>query len=78
MKDPNIKTKVVHSQSKDAWNVVSCQLGCKYKIARVPYLVISGNEIISTNNKMEALEHAEFICHCFNNSQLICNKQSVK
>ena len=32
-----MKTKVVHSQSKNAWNVVNTELGGKYKIARIPY-----------------------------------------
>lgn len=31
-----MKTKVVHSESKLAWNVVGTQCGRKYKIARVP------------------------------------------
>ena len=60
------KTEVKHSLSKTAWNVVSTQLGEKYKIARVPYLVIEGNEIVTTRNKHEALEHALFISKCFN------------
>lgn len=62
-----IYTKVVHSQSKIAWNVVGTELGQKYKIARVPYLIIQGNEILTTMNKNEALEHALFISNCFNN-----------
>lgn len=70
MKDPNIKTKVVHSKSKDAWNVVGCKPGGKYKIARVPYL-LTRNEVINEINKSEALEHAEFISQCFNNSEKI-------
>ena len=71
MKDPNLKTKVVHSQSKTAWNVIGTQVGGKYKIARVPY-IISGNEISDTREKSEALEHALFISYCFNNSNRIC------
>lgn len=67
-----IKTKVVNSQSKDAWNIVSTELGSKYKIARVPYILI-GDEKIDTFNKCEALEHAEFISYCFNNSEKIIN-----
>ena len=38
----------------------------KYKIAIIPYLVVEDNEIITTNNKYEALEHAQFISSCFN------------
>jgi hypothetical protein len=67
MENPNIKTKIVHSQSKAAWNVIGDNLGGKYKIARIPYLV-TGNEIIDTIDKSEALRHAKFISQCFNNS----------
>jgi len=68
-----IKTKVVHSQTKTAWNIVGEQLGTKYKIARVPYYQSEGNdyEIMNTRNKTEALEHAEFISYCFNNADKI-------
>lgn len=72
MENPNIKTKVVHSKSKDAWNVVGTSLGRKYKIARVPYL-ISEDEIINTMDKSEALLHAQFISRCFNKSNEIIN-----
>lgn len=71
MEHPNIKTKVKHSESKSAWNVVGAQTGCKYKIARVPYDKIEGDEITTTRNKAEALEHAMFIRFCFNNTSLI-------
>lgn len=70
MNDPKIKTKVVHSQSKDAWNIVGTQLGKKYKIARVPYILTDRLET-NDRDKNEALEHAEFISACFNNSELI-------
>jgi len=70
MKNPNIKTKVVHSQTKSAWNVVGESLGCKYKIARIPYIV-SDNEEINTRERKEALQYAEFISYCFNNSDKI-------
>jgi len=73
MNSPNIKTKVLHSQSKDAWNVVGTGLSGKYKIARIPY-VLCGNDFIDTKQKAEALHHAEFISHCFNNSDIICNE----
>ena len=56
-----MKTKVVHSQSKTAWNVVGTMPGCKYKIARVPYMVVPDNEIYTTREKAEALEIAMFI-----------------
>lgn len=70
MQDPKIKTKVVHSQSKDAWNVVGVKIPGKYKIARIPY-VVTGNEITDTKEKSEALQHAEFISRCFNRSNEI-------
>ncbi len=62
----SIKTEVKHSESKPAWNVIGTELGGKYKIARVPYCVIDGDEILTTLNKNEALEHAMFISSCFN------------
>jgi len=71
MENPKIKTKVVHSQSKTAWNIIGEQLGGKYKIARIPYLVVDGSEILTTKNKYEALLHAQFINQCFNNSDKI-------
>lgn len=72
IKDPNMKTMVVHSQSKSAWNVVSVRTGDKYKIARVPYLVIN-DEKIDSINRGQAFEHAKFISYCFNHSDEICN-----
>jgi len=65
MKKPNINTTVKHSESKDAWNIIGTDAGGKYKIARVPYYV-SDSEVLSTMNKMEALEHAVFISDSFN------------
>ena len=70
MRNPNIKTKVVHSQTKAAWNVVGESLGGKYKIARVPYLTID-NQTISDRNRREAYDHASFISYCFNQSDQI-------
>ena len=70
MKDPNIETKVIHSESKDAWNVVGDVPGAKYKVARVPYLVIK-SEVADTMAKSNALQHALFISQCFNNSSRI-------
>lgn len=62
----NITTKVVHSQTKPAWNVVGTKLGRKYKIARCPYQVIQGSETLDTRERKEAFEHATFISDCFN------------
>lgn len=66
-----IKTKVVHSESKSAWNIIGTELGKKYKIARVPYQTVENDEILHTRNKAEALEHALFINRCFNNADKI-------
>lgn len=68
MEVPKIKTKVVHSQSKPAWNVVGTSLAGKYKIARVPY-VESEDKETQLRNVTEALNHAEFISYCFNNAE---------
>lgn len=71
MQNPKIRTNVVHSQSKTAWNIIGEQLGGKYKIARIPYIVVDGSEILTTQNKHEALVHAQFISQCFNHSDRI-------
>lgn len=71
MENPNIKTKVVHSQSKNAWNVIGTELGKKYKIARLPYLIIEGDEVMTEIEKSTALRQAKFISFCFNNSDRI-------
>jgi len=62
----NIITKVVHSQTKPAWNVVGVSIPGKYKIARCPYEVIEGSETLDTRERKEAFEHAKFISECFN------------
>ena len=72
MKDPNIKTKVVHSQTKSAWNIIRSEMSGKYKIARIPYLVLDNQEL-SDRNRIEAFEHAEFISYCFNHSHIFCD-----
>ena len=71
MTNPNIKTKVVHSESKDARNIVANRLSMKYKIARIPYDLI-GDKRYDIKSSAEALEHAEFISYCFNHSDKIC------
>jgi len=70
MKDPEIETRVQHSQKNSAWNIVGSTFGGKYKIARVPYIVLDSVELTS-RNRLEALQHAEFISYCFNHSTLI-------
>lgn len=70
MKNPNIKTRVVHSQSKSAWNVIGTELGKRYKIARIPYGDLK-DEVLSFRDKQEAFNIAEYISYCFNNSNEI-------
>lgn len=70
MKNPKIKTKVVHSQKEGSYNVIGETLGKKHKIAVVPYIRTAG-EILTEQTK-EAYDHAVFISNCFNNSDKIC------
>lgn len=78
MKNPNIKTKVIHSESKPAWNVIGTKLGSKYKIARCPYIVSEGTDDttikINLREKAEALVNAGFISWCFNHSDIIIHE----
>ena len=62
----SIYVDIKHSESKSAWNIIGTMPGGKYKIARIPYLVIQDNEILTTLNKKEALDHALFIRKAFN------------
>ena len=71
MENPKIKTKVVHSQTKSAWNVVGTIPGLKYKIARVPYVFVE-DEDTAKRFRLEAFEHAVYISQCFNHSDAIC------
>lgn len=71
MLNPKIKTRVVHSRTKSAWNVIGENLGGKYKIARVPYVCVE-NDSVTDRNRIEAFQHATFISYCFNNSDSIC------
>ncbi|CAH1002711.1 hypothetical protein LEM8419_03583 [Neolewinella maritima] len=71
MNDTNLKTKVVHSRSKPAWNVVGTSLGAKHMVAKVPYEVGKYGDTLEYL-KGEAKEHADFISHCFNRSADIC------
>lgn len=74
MTDPKIKTKVVHSKTKPAYNVIGTTLGSKFKIARIPYLVDENLSEDWNNREMdEAKAHAEFISRCFNESERICS-----
>ena len=68
MKNPQMKVKIKHSESKNAWNIIGTMLGSKYKIARVPYNQEEGSEqeAYNTREKAEALIHAEWITYNFN------------
>jgi hypothetical protein len=77
MKDPEIKTKIVHSQSNSAWNIIGNDLGKKYKISRVPYLSTNDEEV-TKRERAEAYQHAEFIKWCFNNSAKILTLLETK
>ncbi|WP_416440476.1 hypothetical protein ACH3O9_11340 [Leeuwenhoekiella sp. A16] len=78
IEDPNIKVKIKHSVSNKAWNIVGTGLGCKYKVARIPYYEIEGHSVQSEIEKSEALRHAKFIEYCFNNSKMILDKIEVQ
>lgn len=69
--DP-IKTKIIHSKSKNAWNVVGTTLGGKFKIASFPYPAESGTdkETLSINKatKNEAYKLAKFVKFCLGNT----------
>ena len=71
MINPKLKTSVVHSQSKVAWNVISTVVSFRHKIARIPYYIDDGDDIFSTKEKAEALSIAQFISYCVNNSEQI-------
>jgi hypothetical protein len=60
------KVRVVHSETKNAWNIVGTILGGKYKWARIPYEQYKGNESLSTKEKFDALLLAEFIAEQIN------------
>ena len=71
MENPKITTKIKHSESKSAWNVIGTKLGGKYKIARVPYVKVEDSTFITECNSLEAKKHAEWISFCFNNADRI-------
>tara|TARA_R110002051_G_scaffold308116_1_gene379526 strand:+ start:19160 stop:19351 length:192 start_codon:yes stop_codon:yes gene_type:complete len=58
--------KVVHSQSKNAWNIVGTIAGGKYKIARCPYDQIDGSEEYNTREKYNCLINANVMCAALN------------
>lgn len=74
MENPNQKARVVHSQTKSAWNVIGMGNG-KHKIARCPY-VAPNDDKVSEIYRKEAFNHAEFIAYCFNNSEKIIKDEN--
>lgn len=66
-----MKTKVIHSQTKIAWNVVNTKLGAKYKLARVPYVNNTGDLISDERERNEAFQIAKFISDCLNMAEEI-------
>ena len=75
MQDPNIKTRIVHSEKNSAWNVFGTSLDGKYKVVRCPY-VVSNDEESTARERAEALLHAQFISWCFNNSSKILKNET--
>lgn len=63
--------RVVHSQSKPAWNIVGTVAGGPFKIARFPYVADTGSEVLDTEGKAEALERAQFCAWCINNRERV-------
>ena len=59
-------TKVIHSESKTAWNVVNTRVGGTYKLARVPYTICNTGSIDERERK-RALNIARYISECLNN-----------
>lgn len=70
MKNPDITTRIKHSETKSAWDICGLKLGGKYKIAIVPYIISEDADVTATQ-KAEAFQHAEYINWCFNNSEVI-------
>jgi len=73
MPEAKFETIVVHSRSKEAWNIISTRLGAKYKVAIIPY-VVGDDTNVNTRNRLEALGHAEFISECLNHYEEVMNK----
>ena len=72
-----IKVEVKHSISKSAWNVVGTKLGGKHKIAICPYET-SDTESLTIKWRLEAFEHAKFICDCFNTNYNSIEPSDIK
>lgn len=70
-------TKIVHSESKPAWNIINTRLGGLRKLATVPYTEVA-DEDLQEQLKKEAYERAAFISACFNNSLRVCKILNIK
>lgn len=56
------KWRVVHSESKPAFNVIGTVPGMKYKIARCPYHIYEGqSDLMADREKEEAEANAKLI-----------------
>jgi len=60
------KAKVMHSESKDAWNVIGTVLGGRWKIARFPYLQIEGSQDYNEKEKIEQYSNAMLLADAIN------------
>ena len=64
-----MKTKVVHSQTKAAWNIVGTTPGLTYKLARIPYHVrvdTENDDPINQEERKRAFKLAESISRFLN------------
>jgi hypothetical protein len=60
-----MKTRVVHSESKNSWKIIGTILGGRYNYARVDYLVID-DDAIDAVEKADAYRRALRISKMFN------------
>lgn len=59
--------KVVHSQTKAAWNIVGTQPGQRHKIARLPYQTDASDADWVKRERKEQYEMAVFLAEQINN-----------
>lgn len=71
MNNPGIKTVVSHNPENKSYDVVGDLPFVERVIAQVPYTIVDGFPIITTNNKRKAKMYAGFISECFNNHHRI-------
>ena len=61
-----MNVKVIHSESKPAWNIVNTILGGKYKLVNVPYVRTGVDPEVASANKEEARKLANYLANCIN------------